>query len=113
MKQDTINALCIRTAMCGGGTSYDVYFWKRDKPSHPLHNGHIYATTICHGGFGKDREFFQVRDAIDPRPRWTMDAGIEKYDAGKALEKLADRLAVRIAKRAFPELNGKRKLPSL
>ena len=29
----TIKALCIRTAMCGGGTAYDVYWRVKDKPS--------------------------------------------------------------------------------
>jgi len=95
--------------MCGGGTSYDVYFRTKDKPSHPLHNGHIYATTIVH-----DRnEFFRVEDAIDPKAHWSMDAGIEKWDEYKRIEKRAKRLAVRIAKRAFPELAGARQLPSL
>lgn len=49
-KPRTVNAYVFRTKMCGGGTSYDVYFRKADKPSHPLHNGHIYCTTIINGG---------------------------------------------------------------
>ena len=57
--------------------------------------------------------FYSTRDAIDPRARWEMPAGMDKWDAGQALEKRADRLSVRVAKRAFPELAGARKLPSL
>jgi galactokinase/mevalonate kinase-like predicted kinase len=105
----TTTAVCFRTAMCGGGTSYEVYFRAQDKPSHPLHGGHIYATTI---GRGKG-EYFTILDAIDPRARWEMEQGLEKWEAGKVLEARAKRLAVRIAKRAFPELRGRRELPFL
>jgi hypothetical protein len=105
----TIKAYCFRTEMCGGGTSYDVYFKKSDKPSHPLHGGHIYATTIDRDG----GEYFDIVDAIDPRSRWAMEMGIDKYDAGQVLRRKANRLAVRIAKRAFPELRGARSLPLL
>lgn len=94
--------------MCGGGTSYDVYFRTKDKPSHPLH-GFRYATIICRG----KGEYFNATDAIDPKARWSMDQGWDKYEAHKKLESKAERLAVRIAKRAFPELRGARKLPSL
>lgn len=113
MNMRTIKAICIRTSMIGGGTSYDVYFRCVDKPSRPLH-GYTYATVVCHGGIGdKDREFYQVADAIDPKGHWAMEQGWDKYDESKRLEKKADRLAVRIAKRAFPELKGQRRLPAL
>lgn len=105
-----IKAYCVRTEMCGGGTAYDVYFRCADKPSRPLHGGHIYATTISRGEEGP---FYRVADAIDPRSRWEMDCGLAKWDAHKRLEKVADRLAVRIAKRAFPELRGHKRLPGL
>lgn len=104
-----IMAVCFRTAMCGGGTSYDVYFRTADKPSHPLHCGHYYATTVCRDG----GEFFSVVDAIDPESHWKMEPGFEKWEGFRALEQRANRLAVRIAKRAFPELRGLRQLPSL
>lgn len=98
--------------MCGGGTSYDVYFRCEDKPSRPLH-GYQYATEIHPCGYSSGRGFYSVFDALDPKSRWSMDAGIEKWDARGKLEPKADRLAVRIAKRAFPELRGMRKLPGL
>lgn len=101
-----MKALCIRTKMIGGGTSYDVYWRCKDKPSRPLH-GYQYATVICRGG----GEYYSTRDAIDKRERWSMDAGIEKWEAGKLLDKRASRLETRIAKRAFPELKGLRALP--
>lgn len=106
--QTTLHAYCIRTLMCGGGTSYDVYFLKSDKPSQPLH-GSTYATEIWHG----KHKFYRTEDAIDRRERWSMPQGWEKWESWKALEKVAKRLAVRIAKRAFPELHGHKQLPSL
>jgi len=102
-------AVAVRTCMCGGGTAYDVYFRTKDKPSRPLHNGHCYATEIVRDGI----HYYPVADAIDPKPRWSMDAGMEKWNAGEKLRRVASRLALRIAKRAFPELRGARKLPDL
>lgn len=94
--------------MIGGGTSYHVYFRKSDKPSHPISNG-TYSTTIL-----LDRgEYFEVATSIKPRSIWGMECGWDKYHAYQRVEKVADRLAVRIAKRAFPELRGLRKLPTL
>jgi len=113
-KRGTVKALCVRTQMCGGGTSYDVYWRCQDKPSEPLHNGHTYATKVSHGGLeGVRGYFYATEDAIDPRARWEMPAGLEKWDSHKRLEKLAKRLSVRVAKRAFPELAGLRELPML
>lgn len=103
------NALVIRTAMCGGGTAYDVYWPISAKPSRPLHNQHIYATVIGHG----NGEYYRTEDAIDPRSHWEMECGGEKYDAYKRIERVAQRLNVRIAKRVFPELRGAKRLPAL
>ena len=104
----TIRALVIRTEMCGGGTGYDVYWRTKDKPSHPLHNDHIYATTIHHGN---GQYYFRTTDAIDPKTHWAMDPGGEKYDQFKRLEKVARRLELRVARRAFPELASVKRLP--
>jgi hypothetical protein len=95
--------------MVGGGTSYDVYFRIADKPSRPLHNHHTYATEIHHG----EHQFYRVYDAIDRKERWQMSAGSEKWEAHKRHEKVSNRLAFRIAKRAFPELGTLKTLPSL
>lgn len=108
-KTKLTTAICIRTKMCGGGTSYDVYWPVKVKPSHPLHNHHTYATTIINGG----KEYFRTEDAIDPRSHWEMDAGMEKWTQYKHIEKAAKRLNVRVAKRVFPELKGQRELPFL
>ena len=105
----TITAHVFRTEMCGGGTSYDVYFRKKDKPSYPLHRNGTYATVIMREG----GEYFEVCDAIDPKSRWDMPLGWPKYEAHGRLERIAQRLAVRIASRVFPELKGLRKLPTL
>lgn len=48
-----------------------------------------------------------------PKSHWNMDLGWDKWDSYKKLEKVAERLAIRIAKRAFPELAGAAKFPSL
>lgn len=109
MKQNVV-AVCDRTQMCGGGTSYEVYFRVEDKPSRPLHGGHIYATEVLSGDGGP---FYRTVDAIDPKSHWAMEQGMEKYDQFKRLEAVADRLNVRIAKRVYPELRGLRKLPVL
>lgn len=112
-KQKTLKVLCVRTRMIGGGTSYDVYFRCKDKPSRPLHGGYTYATQVYPCGWCDGDGFYRVEDAIDPKERWSMEQGLEKWEAHKKLEKVADRLAVRIAKRAFPELAGAKKLPAL
>lgn len=103
------SAVAIRTAMIGGGTAYDVYFRVSDKPSRPLH-GLQYATQVSRGG---GEYFYSVADAIDPKARWSMEQGWAKYEAGEKLRAKASRLAVRIAKRVFPELRGLRELPPL
>ena len=105
----TTTVLCIRTQMCGGGTAYDVYWPKSAKPSHPLHGGQLYATTIMSGG----KEYFRTEDAIDPKSHWAMDCGMAKYNEFKRIEAKAKRLEVRVAKRVFPELKGWRELPLL
>ncbi len=99
----------VRTAMCGGGTSYDVYIPVRTKAYRPI-TGHIYATVICRDG----REYYHLSD-------WLRDQAIdglepltdERWNAFKRLERIARRLEVRLAKRAFPELAGLDKLPFL
>lgn len=113
MKPKKVKALCVRTSMIGGGTSYDVYFRCKDKPSRPLHGGYTYATQIYPCGYTGGDGFYSVEDAIDRKERWSMEQGWDKWESHKKLEKVANRLAVRIAKRAFPELNGAKKLPTL
>lgn len=105
-----IQARVDRIAMCGGGTAYSVYFRCADKPSRPLHGGFTYATEILSGDGGP---FYAVVDAIDPRSHWGMEQGWAKYEEFKKLERIAKRLTIRIAKRAFSELRGLRELPAL
>lgn len=106
--QGFIYATCVRTAMVGGGTAYDVYWRTEDKPSRPLH-GYTYATVVCRD----NQQFYRTEDAIDPKERWGMEQGWEKWDAHKRLEKIAKRLDIRVARRAFPELKKAKGLPSL
>lgn len=112
MSKNTINAAVSRWPMCGGGTAYSVRFFTSDKPSRPLH-GHTYATEILTDFRGEHVSLYEVRDAIDPKKHWSMECGLEKWDVYKRLEKVAARLAVRIAKRVFPELRQAKKLPEL
>lgn len=110
MKQKpVVKFAVIRTQMIGGGTSYTVYVPMKAKAWRPLYSG-TYATEIHHGDKGP---YFEVRDAIATHEYADMDQGWGKYEFGKKLSAKADRLAVRVAKRAFPELKGLRKLPLL
>lgn len=87
----TTTAYVFRTEMIGGGTSYDVHFLKKDKPSYPLH-GSTYATVICRDG----KEFFSVYDAIDRKARWSLTPGLDKWDTHKRHAKRAERLEMRL-----------------
>ena len=109
MKTKTTAARVARWPMVGGGTAYRVLFLCADKPSRPLHNGHIYATEIGEDG----RRYYRPDDAIMPREVWSMEPGIPKLHAMRRNDARAERLAVRIAKRVFPEIRGLRKLPAL
>lgn len=97
-----------RTKMIGGGTGYDVYFRCADKPSRPLH-GSEYATVVLIDGV----EHYRVYDAIDPKARWSLRAGLDKWDTHLRHQRIARRLEVRIAKRACPELAGADRIPAV
>ena len=99
----------VRTAMCGGGTSYDVYVPIRCKEYKPI-AGNCYATEIWWNGgrYYRLSDFFRT-PRLDKLPARTE----ERWNAYKRLEKLTDRLEAVLAARAFPELAGARKLPGL
>lgn len=104
-----MKVLCVRTEMCGGGTSYDVYVRRKDKLYHPIAAG-CFATVICRDG----GEYFHLDDylrtpEVDALPPLTD----ERWTAFKHIEPVAKRLEARIASRAFPELRGTQKLPLL
>ena len=95
--------------MCGGGTSYDVLVPKQEKSYYPIAAG-CYATVVLRKG----KEFFRVADAlrtpeIDDLPILTD----ERLNAFRRLERIAKRLEIRIARRAFPELRHLKSLPTL
>lgn len=98
--------------MCGGGTSYDVYWKCKDKPSRPLH-GYSYATEVYASYVKENEPFYRTRDAIDRKERWSMDAGMEKWETSKKLDKVEQRLNYRILCRVFPELKQVKKVPTL
>ena len=108
-----MKATCIRTKMIGGGTSYDVYLPIREKGYRPIAAG-CYATIIHDGPDWKRDQFYRVDDFlrtphIDNLPILTT----ERIEAFDALGKVAKRLEISIARRAFPELDGLRELPFL
>lgn len=110
----TTRALCIRTEMVGGGTSYRVYWPKEEKPSEPLY-GRTYATIVMLDG----REYYYTTDAIMRRDVWSNLPYDGSPDSKRALHaywhtsKVAERLDLRVARRAFPELRDCDTLPSL
>jgi len=105
----TLEATVFRTKMCGGGTSYNVYLTKSDKQYEPR-AGNCYATT--HGREGGSYytlgDFFRTK-ALDALP----DFSDLRWDLFQRHHKACERLAFRIAKAAFEELNELSKLPSL
>ena len=93
-------ATCRRWNMVGGGNAYSVMFRVADKPTRPLHDNGHYATEIVEDG----THYYETTNAIMPKSHYTMPAGLDKWTDYKRLERKADRLTARIAKRAFPEL---------
>lgn len=106
----TVRAIVYRTAMCGGGTAYSVYFKCADKRYRPI-SGHCYATIHIHDGGPQcyNTSNFYRTPTLDELPAMTNT----RLNAFKRLERSTDRLAFRIAKRAFPELGALPKLPTL
>ena len=88
--------------MCGGGLSYDVYVpvsacpqWQRDCDV----NRNTHTTIISDG------EFYNFPDATVPQWQRNMDQGWDKYEAWNKHEKRARQIMLKIAQKAFPELN--------
>ena len=108
-----IKAHVFRTKMVGGGTSYDVYIPCRFKKYRPIAAG-CYATVICRDNKTRDKEFYEVDNYLrqkshDDLPILTT----ERIDGFQKLRATADRLALRILKKAYPECRQLTKMPSL
>ena len=104
-----MNVTVFRTAMVGGGLSYDVYVKRTDAHQPDQH------TVIIRDLDGKRIEWLDYPDAtIDPA-HWSLPQGWDRYEAWQTHEKAARRPMLQIARRAFPELNHYQgdSLPSL
>jgi hypothetical protein len=104
-----VSARVVRTAMVGGGTSYDVYIPVCGKSYKPIAAG-CYATVIVWRG----KEYYRLADYLrtpdlDALPPLTD----KRLCAFRRIEKLAERLEAKIAARAFSELTGRKALPFL
>ena len=103
-----------RTEMCGGGTSYDVLWPVAEKAYHPI-AGNCYATTIhpWWEHYGQTRGYFRTADFLRTPELDALPYSNERCEAFDANERVAERLEARIAARAFEELAGCRRIPSL
>lgn len=101
MLRPKAKAYVFRTAMIGGGLSYDVLV-----PIKDIHNydGTRY-TTICRDG-QTDKRFLDYTDATMPEEHYAMEKGWDRYEAYLAHEKRAKIEAMKLARQAFPELNA-------
>ena len=108
LRAGRIPVLCVRTRMCGGGTAYDVLIPKKCKRYYPIAFGH-YATVVCRNG----HDYFRIADALRTPEIDELPVGDERFAAYRHLEQLEKRLAIRIARKVYPELKPLRFLPSL
>lgn len=93
----------------GAGTAYSVAFETKDKKYRPIACGR-YAT-VTHSG---DFETYSVSDFFRTESMDKLPAmSDERWNTFRRHHKACDRLAYRIACRAFPELIGLGRLPTL
>lgn len=87
---------CIRTAMIGGGLSYDVYVPIKQMSNY---DGSRYTTIHRDGGV-----YVDYVQATLPEDHFAMELGWDRYDAFLAHQRKAKVEMLDIAERAFPEL---------
>jgi hypothetical protein len=86
-----------RTAMIGGGLSYDVYVRVQD-----VANYDASRYTTIHRDSGKYVDFV---DATLPESHFSMPLGWDKYHAFLEHQRAARRTMLTLAEKAFPELS--------
>jgi hypothetical protein len=88
---------CVRTAIIGGGCSYDVYVPQEEIPRavRPRLSSWIVRDS---------RTFANYPEATLPPSHFDMPTGLERWDAWRAHAIEANRRMLTIAERAFPEL---------
>jgi hypothetical protein len=111
----------IRTAMIGGGLSYDVYVPVSECPEFLRETGK-YRCSVTHIGRdsyrnGKHSYYINFPEATCPESHFAMPQGWDRYEDWKKHEADARRRMLDIAETVFPELSKVRektdKLPSL
>ena len=101
--------LVTRTKMAGcTGTSYDVYVRTRYKKYRPIAFS-AYATVVVLDG----KEYYRLDDFLRTPEIDALDVSNARAQAFHHLRAVAERLEIRIAKRAFTELAGLDRLPLL
>lgn len=104
-----VEAHCFRTKIIGGGNAYDVYIPTKFKDYRPI-SGHCYATVI----HLQDEKYYSVDNFLRTPEIDSLPAFSDiRWNTFKELEMKADRIAFETAKKAFPELNSLKKLPTL
>ena len=103
----------MRTAMVGGGLKYHAYV--------PITDVRIPAECRCElttvidyeGPGGKRREYVHLADATKPPGLQRMPLGRKRRRAAIAHDRRADRVAYKLARTFFPELEALSRLPTL
>lgn len=97
MTKNSFRVKIFRTAMCGGGLSYDVLVPIADI----LNYDGVRYTTI----WREEGKYISYTDATMPEEHYAMDKGWRRYEAYLAHEKQARKTMLTLARQAFPELN--------
>jgi len=88
-----------RTAMIGGGLSYDVYVATADLPDYRRYRTEFISTIHRDSGV-----YVDFPDATIPRSHFAMPLGLARYSDRLAHNRAARARMLAIATRAFPEL---------
>lgn len=109
MRTNRMKVHVFRTAMCGGGLSYDVLVPERECPRHVREAcpGGTYHTRINRGNYENGKpmpDYLNYEDATLTAEHEAMPQGWERYESWKAHEKRARQEMLQIALLAFPEL---------
>lgn len=96
----------IRTAMCGGGLSYDVYVPVSECPEYLREKYRYFGTQIGRDSYrnGKHAYYYDFPEATVSESHLAMEKGWDRYDDWKAHDKQARRRMLDIAETVFPEL---------
>jgi hypothetical protein len=100
-----MKARLIRTAMCGGGTSYDILI-PTEEISH--YKPELHTTNIWDG-----KPYWKYEYATLPNEHYKMELGWERYENWLNHEKKANIEKLEIIKKYFPETINLVKFPEL